>query len=87
MSFPTGLFVDTPEMQDASNTAAQIIQTNKAYYAASKATYERMYKTSKIPGTISPNDLEPLFVQGYHLSRVAERLAYLETRTKKMRVG
>jgi membrane fusion protein, multidrug efflux system len=50
--------LEAPEMLDASNTAAQIIQTNKAYYAASKATYERMYKTSKIPGTISPNDLE-----------------------------
>jgi membrane fusion protein (multidrug efflux system) len=50
--------LEAPEMLDASNTAAQIIQTNKAYYAASKATYERMYQTSKIPGTISPNDLE-----------------------------
>jgi membrane fusion protein, multidrug efflux system len=50
--------LEAPEMLDASNTAAQIIQTNQAYYAASKATYERMYKTSKIPGTISPNDLE-----------------------------
>jgi len=52
------VILEAPEMQDASNTAAQIIQTNKAYYAASRATYERMYKTSKIPGTISPNDLE-----------------------------
>jgi membrane fusion protein, multidrug efflux system len=50
--------LEAPEMLDASNTAAQIIQTNKAYYEASKATYERMYRTSKIPGTISPNDLE-----------------------------
>jgi membrane fusion protein (multidrug efflux system) len=50
--------LEAPEMLDASNTAAQIIQTNKAYYAASRATYERMYRTSKIPGTISPNDLE-----------------------------
>src|SRR5450432_2896500 len=50
--------LEAPEMLDAANTAAQVIQTNKAYYAASKATYERMYQTSKIPGTISPNDLE-----------------------------
>jgi membrane fusion protein (multidrug efflux system) len=50
--------LEAPEMLDASNTAAQLIQTNKAYYTASKATYERMYQTSKIPGTISPNDLE-----------------------------
>jgi RND family efflux transporter MFP subunit len=50
--------LEAPEMLDAANTAAQVIQTNKAFYAASKATYERMYQTSKIPGTISPNDLD-----------------------------
>jgi membrane fusion protein (multidrug efflux system) len=50
--------LEAPEMLDAANTAAQVIQTNEAYYAASKATYERMYQTSKIPGTISPNDLD-----------------------------
>jgi membrane fusion protein, multidrug efflux system len=50
--------LEAPEMQDAANTAAQIIQTNKSMYAASRATYQRMYQTSKIPGTISPNDLE-----------------------------
>jgi membrane fusion protein (multidrug efflux system) len=52
------VILEAPEMLDAANTAAQVIQTNKAYYAASKATYERMYQTSKIPGTISPNDLD-----------------------------
>jgi membrane fusion protein, multidrug efflux system len=52
------VILEAPEMLDAANTAAQLIQTNKAYYAASKATYERMYQTSKIPGTISPNDLD-----------------------------
>jgi membrane fusion protein (multidrug efflux system) len=52
------VILEAPEMLDAANTAAQFIQTNKAYYAASKATYERMYQTSKIPGTISPNDLD-----------------------------
>jgi membrane fusion protein (multidrug efflux system) len=57
--------LEAPEMLDASNTAAQIIQTNKAYYSASKATYERMYQTSKIPGTISPNDLEIAYAKMY----------------------
>jgi membrane fusion protein, multidrug efflux system len=52
------VILEAPEMLDAANTAAQIVQTNKAYYAASKATYVRMYQTSKIPGTISPNDLD-----------------------------
>jgi membrane fusion protein, multidrug efflux system len=55
--------LEAPEMLDASNTAAQIIQTNKAYYAASRATYERMYQTSKIPGTISPNDLDVAYAK------------------------
>ncbi len=55
--------LEAPEMQDASNTAEQFIQTNKAYYEASKATYERMYKTSKIPGTISPNDLDVAYAK------------------------
>jgi membrane fusion protein (multidrug efflux system) len=50
--------LEAPEMLDASNTAAQYIQTNKAAYEASKSNYERMYRTSKIPGTISPNDLD-----------------------------
>jgi membrane fusion protein, multidrug efflux system len=52
------VILEAPEMQDATNTAAAIIQTNKALYQASKANYERIYQTSKIPGTISPNDLD-----------------------------
>ncbi len=55
--------LEAPEMLDATNTAAQLIQTNQAYYAASKATYLRMYQTSKIPGTISPNDLDIAFAK------------------------
>ena len=50
--------LEAPEMLDATNTAAAIIQTNKALYEASKANYLRIYQTSKIPGTISPNDLD-----------------------------
>ncbi|HMH31546.1 MAG TPA: efflux RND transporter periplasmic adaptor subunit [Puia sp.] len=50
--------LEAPEMLDATNTAAAIIQTNKALYQASKANYLRIYQTSKIPGTISPNDLD-----------------------------
>jgi RND family efflux transporter MFP subunit len=52
------VILEAPEMLDATNTAASIIQTNKALYQASKANYERIYQTSKIPGTISPNDLD-----------------------------
>ncbi|MDP9041085.1 MAG: efflux RND transporter periplasmic adaptor subunit, partial [Bacteroidota bacterium] len=52
------VMLEAPEMLDAANTAAQLIQTNKAVYEASKSSYIRMYRTSQIPGTISPNDLE-----------------------------
>jgi membrane fusion protein (multidrug efflux system) len=57
------IVLEAPEMQDASNAAAAIIQTNKALYASSKANYERMYQTSKIPGTISPNDLDVAYAR------------------------
>src|ERR1700750_28394 len=57
------VMLEAPEMLDAANTAAQLVETNKAYYTASKATYERMYQTSKIPGTISPNDLEVAYAK------------------------
>src|SRR6202035_5477299 len=40
------VILEAPEMLDATNTAASIIQTNKALYQASKANYERIYQTS-----------------------------------------
>jgi membrane fusion protein, multidrug efflux system len=55
--------LEAPEMLDAANTAAQLIQTNKAFYEASKSNYIRMYRTSKIPGTISPIDLEVAYAR------------------------
>jgi membrane fusion protein (multidrug efflux system) len=75
------VILEAPEMLDAANTAAQIIQTNRAVYAASKATYERMYQTSKIPGTISPNDLEIAYAKMYADSSnlMAARSSYNES--------
>ncbi|WP_213086886.1 efflux RND transporter periplasmic adaptor subunit [Chitinophaga agrisoli] len=50
--------LEAPEMNSQLLTAQSRLHTREAIYQASKATYNRMLKTSKVPGTISPNDLE-----------------------------
>jgi len=55
--------LEAPELEDALNASAALFQTQGALYRASKANYDRMYHTSKIPGTISPNDLDMAFAK------------------------
>lgn len=55
--------LDAPELEDALNASAATLHTQEALYRASKATYDRMYRTSKIPGTISPNELDIAFAK------------------------
>jgi membrane fusion protein (multidrug efflux system) len=55
--------LEAPEMEDALNASAALLHTQEALYRASKATYDRMYRTSKIPGTISPNELDIAFAK------------------------
>jgi RND family efflux transporter MFP subunit len=50
--------LEAPELEAALNESASLLHTQEALYRTSKATYDRMYATSKIPGTISPNELE-----------------------------
>jgi RND family efflux transporter MFP subunit len=50
--------LEAPEINSQLAQAKSVIQQNKAVYYASKATYDRLYNTSKTPGTISQNDLE-----------------------------
>ena len=50
--------LEAPEINSQLEEAKSRIQQNKAIYFADKATYDRLYNTSKTPGTISPNDLE-----------------------------
>jgi len=50
--------LEAPEMNSQLLAAQQRLYTREAVYRASKATYNRMLKTSQTPGTISPNDLE-----------------------------
>jgi len=50
--------LEAPELQAAMDESASLLHTAEATYHASKATYDRLYATSRIPGTISPNELE-----------------------------
>jgi RND family efflux transporter MFP subunit len=55
--------LEAPELEDAMNASAALLHTGEALYRASKANYDRMYRTSKIPGTISPNELDMAFAK------------------------
>jgi membrane fusion protein (multidrug efflux system) len=50
--------LEAPELQAQTDESASLLQTQEAAYRASKATYLRLYATSRIPGTVSPNELE-----------------------------
>jgi membrane fusion protein (multidrug efflux system) len=50
--------LEAPEMNSQLAQAKSRIQQLQAVYFASKAMYDRLYSTSKIPGTVSENDLE-----------------------------
>lgn len=50
--------LEAPEINSQLQEAKSRIQQNKAILFASKATYDRLYSTSKTPGTVSLNDLE-----------------------------
>jgi len=50
--------LDAPEMTAALSQAQEDLHTKEAVYHGSKANYDRLLKTSKMPGTISPNDLD-----------------------------
>ncbi|HTJ13446.1 MAG TPA: efflux RND transporter periplasmic adaptor subunit [Dinghuibacter sp.] len=50
--------LEAPELQASRSASESLLHTQEALYRASKATYDRLYATSRIPGTISPNELE-----------------------------
>jgi RND family efflux transporter MFP subunit len=50
--------MEAPEMEAQVSAAQSRLKSQEAVYIASKASYDRLYETSKTPGTISPNDLE-----------------------------
>jgi len=50
--------LEAPEINSQLLEAQSRIKQQQAVYYASKATYDRLFNTSKTPGTVSQNDLE-----------------------------
>lgn len=50
--------LEAPEMNSQLAGAESKLKSQEAIYTASKANYNRLYETSKTPGTISKNDLD-----------------------------
>lgn len=50
--------LEAPELNSRIAASESRLKSQEAIYTASKANYDRLYKTSLTPGTISPNDLD-----------------------------
>ena len=50
--------LEAPEVSSQLSAAESRLKSQEALYTASKANYNRLFETSKTPGTISKNDLE-----------------------------
>ena len=50
--------LEAPEMASQVAAAESRLKSQEAIYTASKANYDRLFETSKTPGTISKNDLD-----------------------------
>jgi len=50
--------LEAPELSSQLSASKSRIKAQEAIYTASKANYNRLYETSKTPGTISTNDLD-----------------------------
>jgi len=83
--------LEAPEINSQLAEAQSRIKQQEAVYFASKATYDRLYNTSKTPGTVSQNDLEQAEAKKNSdnanveaakssLKEVAANLNYLEIR-------
>lgn len=52
------IVLEAPEISSQLAAAESRLHSMEAIYTASKSTYNRLYETSKVEGTISQNDLE-----------------------------
>jgi membrane fusion protein (multidrug efflux system) len=52
------IILEAPEISSQLAAAESRLKSMEAIYATSKSTYNRLYETSKVEGTISKNDLE-----------------------------
>lgn len=50
--------LEAPELNSRLAAAESRLKSQEAIYTASKSQYDRLYETSKTPGTISQNDLD-----------------------------
>jgi membrane fusion protein, multidrug efflux system len=50
--------MEAPELNSQVAAAESRLKSQEAIYVASKANYDRLYETSKTPGTVSKNDLD-----------------------------
>ena len=50
--------MEAPEITSQLSGAESRLHSQEAVYMASKANYDRLYETSKTPGTVSKNDLD-----------------------------
>ena len=71
--------MDAPEISQRLAAAESRVKSQEAIYAAASSNYQRLYETSKTPGTISPNDLEQAE------SRKNSELAQLEAARSALR--
>jgi RND family efflux transporter MFP subunit len=55
--------LEAPELDAQLKEAQSALHTKEAVYQGSKLTYDRLLRTSKIPGTISPNDLDNAYAK------------------------
>jgi RND family efflux transporter MFP subunit len=55
--------LEAPEMTASLIQAQENLHSKEAIYRGSKANYDRLLKTSRTPGTISPNDLDMAHAQ------------------------
>jgi RND family efflux transporter MFP subunit len=85
------VLLEAPEINSQLASAKSKIQQMQALYIASKANYDRLYNTSKTPGTVSQNDLDQAEARKNSdlanveaaksdYQQVAANLAYLEIR-------
>ena len=55
--------LDAPEINSQLQGAESRLKSQEAIYLADKATYDRLFETSKTPGTISHNDLDMAYAK------------------------
>lgn len=73
--------LEAPELNSQLAAAESRLKSQEALYIASKANYDRLFETSKVPGTISSNDLEQAIAKrNSDLAQLnAAKAAYKET--------